>query len=397
MENNMSKSSVINPAWFTDRQYVAIVLREYLRPVGGYDNPIFPPTFAMRPTLQQRHPYNIDPLRNGDNICLIDSIASQANRLEPVLDEFDPRIVRKVTVKVTSGKKKDAQYRSLLEIGHRVADAVVRFSDKADCIAQALKSHDAGNSVDLAKDFATSLVFGAWNSRDAGEKIPRVFQSTIRATNVEPLTRASQYVPPFNYKELLDDEDKPVIDPKTPDKKLSNLGLLAVPVVTMKTKEKNKDLAFRVHGGIIVKGDIRRDASINLVNLRALRTGYSKEATVDTLRAYILGLSLVALLCDQEFTLRQECQLVLDPDRTAERAKQAEERGLAYGKHRLAMVTRDGKETSLNITYEAAKTFAENAARKMQIDQSELVITFDPSKMRTAIKTTTTEDTEEEH
>jgi len=391
----MSKTSPINPEWFTDRQYVAIVLREYLRPIGGYDNPIFPPTFAMRPTLQ-RHPYNIDTLRNGENICLIDSIASQANRLEPIFDDFTPRIVRKVTVKVTSGKNKDVQARSLLEVGHRVADAVVRFSDKADDIAKALKDHDNGNSIDLAKDFATSLVFGAWNSRDAGEKVPRVFQSTIRATNVEPLTRASQYVPPFNYKELLDEQDKPLIDPKMKDAKLSKQGLLAVPVVTMPTKEKNKDLAFRVHGGIVVNGDIRRDASINLVNLRALRTGDSKDVTPETLRAYVFGLALVALLYDQEFSLRQDCQLVLDSDRADERAKQVEAKKLAFGKHKLALVTRDGKETPLDITYDTAKGFAEKAAERLKIEQSELTVNFDPSKMRDAIKATTTDETDEE-
>src|ERR1700758_5650612 len=101
MENAMSNSSLINPNWFTSRDYAAIVLREYLRPVGGYDTPIFPPTFAMREKLQ-RHPYNIDMLKDGSNICLIDSVSSQANRLEPIFDDFNnPRLVRKVTVKVT--------------------------------------------------------------------------------------------------------------------------------------------------------------------------------------------------------------------------------------------------------------------------------------------------------
>lgn len=393
----MSENSAINPAWFISRDYVAIVLREYLRPAAGYDTPIFPPTFAMRPTLQQRHPYNIDVLRNeGSNICLIDSVASQANRLEPIFDEFDPRVVRKVTVKVTSGKKKEDQTRSLLQIGHRVADAVVRFSDKADQVAKALKEHEDGNSIALAKDFATSLVFGAWNSRDAGEKVPRVFQSTIRATDVEPLTRASQYVPPFNYKALLDDRDGRIIDPKTPDKKLSNVGLLAVPVVTMKTKEKNKDLAFRVHGGVLVNGDIRRDASINLVNVRALRAGGSKEIANDALRSYVFGLSLVALLYDQELSLRQDCQLVLDPQRAERRAKDADAEGRAYGRPGLALVTRDGKEAPLAITYAEAKRFAENAARSIGIEQSELVITFEPSKMKAGIKAAGADDTEEE-
>ncbi len=390
----MSETS-INPSWFTDRDVVAIVLREYLRPINGYDTPIFPPTFAMRPTLQ-RHPYNIDTLRNGDNICLIDSIASQSNRLEPIFDTFTPRIVRKVIVKVVSGKNKTESSRSLLEVGHRVADAVVRFSDKADDIAVALSEHDSGNSLALARDFGTSLVFGAWNSRNAGEKVPRTFQSTIRATNVEPLTRASQYVPPFNYKELLDENEKPLIDPKTKDDKLSKQGLLAVPVVTMPTKEKNKDLAFRVHGGILVRGDIRRDASINLVNLRALRTGQLKECTSEDLRAYIFGLALTTLLYDQEFSLRQDCQLVLDADRSKERAKQARDAGRNYGFHRLAIVKRDGTEVPLNISYGEATTFAGAAAEKVKIDQSELSILFDASKMKAAIKGTTDDADEAE-
>jgi CRISPR-associated protein Csb1 len=301
-----------------------------------------------------------------------------------------------VTVKVVSGKKKVEESRSLLDVGHRVADAVVRFSDKADDIATALREHDSGNSLKLARDFATSLVFGAWNSRDAGEKVPRVFQSTIRATNVEPLTRASQYVPPFNYKELLDKDDKPVIDPKTKNDKLSKEGLLAVPVVTMPTKEKNKDLAFRVHGGILVHGDIRRDASINLVNLRALRTGDSKEINPEALRAYIFGLALIALLYDQEFSLRQDCQLVLDPDRTKERAKQAKESQRSYGLHRLAIVKRDGTETLLDISYDAASKFAGGAATKLKIDQTELSIQFDAAKMKDAIKKPTDEAVEED-
>ena len=380
-------STGINLSWFTDRNFVAIVLREYLRPINGYDTPIFPPTFAMRPTLQ-RHPYNIDTLRNGDNICLIDSIASQSNRLEPIFDTFDPRIVRKVTVKVVSGKKKVEDTRSLLEVGHRVADAVVRFSDKADDIALALREHDSGNSLKLAKDFGTSLVFGAWNSRDAGEKVPRVFQSTIRATNVEPLTRASQYVPPFNYKELLDENDKPVIDPKTKDDRLSKQGLLAVPVVTMPTKEKNKDLAFRVHGGILVHGDIRRDASINLVNLRALRTGESQDHAPEELRAYVFGLALTALLYDQEFSLRQDCQLVLDAGRAKQRAEEATKTNRTYGLHGLAIVKRDGTEEPLDIQYGEATQFAKGAAVKLKIEQEELPILFDASKMKAAIKAT---------
>jgi len=80
---------------------------------------------------------------------------------------------------------------------------------------------------------------------------------------------------------------------------------------------------------------------------------------------------------------------VLDAQRAEERAKQAAEKKLAYGKYRLALVTRDGTETPLDISYEAAKVFADEAARTFVIDQSEITVTFDPKKMRDAIKSTT--------
>ncbi len=205
-------------------------------------------------------------------------------------------------------------------------------------------------------------------------------QSTIRATNVEPLTRASQYVPPYDYKALLDEQDKPVIDTKKfPDKKLSNHGLLAVPVVSMKTKQKDPELAFRVHGGVLVHGDIRRDASINLVNVRSLRTGSSTDPTPETLRKYIFGLSLMALLYEQEFALRQDCQLVLDPKRAEERLKDANS---GYGRFGLASVRRDGTEEKLTLTYEDAKSFTDDAAMAMNLDPTTLVITFEASKLR---------------
>jgi CRISPR-associated protein Csb1 len=377
-----------NPSsWLKDTDAVAIVLRQYLRPVDGYDAPIFPPTFAMRPSPQQRHPYNIDTLSDGRNICLIDSIASQSNRVEPIFDTFSPRMVPKVTVKVKSGK--DEESRSLLEIGHRVADAVIRFSDWAKTVSEALLLYSDGDSSSLARIAPTSIVFGAWNSRDGGERIPRLVQSTIRATNVDVLTRASQYVPPFDYKEVVDGKETPIINPKTKNDKLSGQGLLAVPVVTMPTKEKNKELAFRVHGGVLVNGDIRRDAAINLVNLRA--AGASAKSEKDTLNCYLLGLSLVALLYEQDFNLRQGCQLVLDPKRAEQRMKENE-----YGRYAVALVKRDGTESEINLTYDGARQFAENAARAFKITEDEKAVHFDAAMMKAAIKTDSVDTDAEE-
>jgi hypothetical protein len=127
--------------------------------------------------------------------------------------------------------------------------------------------------------------------------------------------------------------------------------------------------------------------------LRALRAGNSTPP--ESLREYIFGLSLIALLYEQDYALRQDCQLVLDTQRARKRAKQAEEEELTYGKYRLALVSRDGTEESLDVTYDEAKKFAVGAASAFKIAQTELTITFDPKKMREAIKSATDDaDTE---
>src|SRR5437588_792763 len=69
----------------------AIVFRRKLRPVEGEGSWIFPPTFTQSESADDDDEgggggYQIDDLPNDEirNVCLIDSIGSQANRIEPV-------------------------------------------------------------------------------------------------------------------------------------------------------------------------------------------------------------------------------------------------------------------------------------------------------------------------
>ena len=59
----------------------ALVVREHLIPVEGADAVLFPATYADIG-------YNIDfenqRERSGRNVCVIDSVGSQANRIEPM-------------------------------------------------------------------------------------------------------------------------------------------------------------------------------------------------------------------------------------------------------------------------------------------------------------------------
>jgi CRISPR-associated protein Csb1 len=56
---------------------VALHLKQRLVPVEGEGGVIFPPTYADIG-------YNIDTLSDGTRVALIDSVGSQANRIEPI-------------------------------------------------------------------------------------------------------------------------------------------------------------------------------------------------------------------------------------------------------------------------------------------------------------------------
>ena len=100
----------------------ALVIREYLVPVERPDGVLFPPTFASGDGFAGG--YNIDGDPNGENIALIDSLGSQANRIEPMFAEPDyAMLVPQVVIKAGAKTVK------LLEAGHRAGDAI----DRAAC------------------------------------------------------------------------------------------------------------------------------------------------------------------------------------------------------------------------------------------------------------------------
>jgi len=277
--------------WLGDSGPAALVIRECLLPVEGPDGVLFPPTYAAGDGFPGG--YNIDELPGGKNVCLVDSVGSQANRIEPIfaLTEYAD-LVPQITV--TAGTKRV----SLLEAGHRAGDAIVRCSELQEELRAAFRALQIGDAEPLAKIAPTSLVFGAWDSRDTQAKVPRLVASTIRAFDVHRLTRSAQYVPATEYvgEKLLDEP----ADKKTRDA-YAERGFVHVP-------------AAASHGGVIATGDIRRDATLHLAALRLLRVGTDEEKT-RALRRYVLGLALVAFAQSPTGYLRQGCNLVPDPQR----------------------------------------------------------------------------------
>jgi CRISPR-associated protein Csb1 len=308
MKTEQYDSYIAVTDWLQKRdQPVAITLNEVLEPSGGPGTIIFPPTYAR---TGGEHPYAISILRSDlsaeaaasqgaeVNICDLDSVGSQANRMEPAFAE--PPLSSLVPQRVM---KAGSETVNLLQIGHRIADGAVRFSalseEAAKAIASLASEHDA---TALARLAPTSLIFGFWDSRDTMLKRPRILSSTIRATNVAVLKRSAQFNPAFdpsklNLAEPDTVEPAPAHDAKDP---LSQQGLRSAPAVD-------------THGGVRVFGQITRRTEINLVALRSVavvKAGNIAVAETLKLRRYLLGLSLVAGRVQNDYNLRQGCLLV---------------------------------------------------------------------------------------
>lgn len=326
--------------WLTSDTAAAIVIREPLVPVEGPDGVVFPATYAAAED-KKVFPggYNIDPPTGEKNVCLVDSVGSQANRIEPLFAKPEyaglvPQII------IQAGERSV----NLLEAGHRAGDAIVRCTPLQKRLQDAFKAILRGDALGMAKIAPTSLVFGVWDSRDTQAKLPRLVAATIRAFDVVRLTRSAQFNPATDYIGLGLLED-------TTDKKVrdaySERGFIHVP-------------ASGSHGGVIAKGGIRRDVTFSLAALRLLAAGDNADDTL-SLRRYVLGLTLVALSAPPQTYLRQGCNLVGDIDHS--RATQ--------------LVNADGTRSELQITPAQALAYATAAANAFGVGESQIV-EFEP-------------------
>jgi CRISPR-associated protein Csb1 len=334
--------------YLSDDGPAALVIREWIMPAEGPDGVVFPATYAAGNGFPGGYNIDTDPA-TGKNVALIDSVGSQANRIEPIFKEEKYRhLVPQIVV--TAGEKEV----SILEAGHRAGDALIRCSSLQDNLREAFNQVFKGNALPLAKIAPTSLVFGVWDSRDTQAKLPRLLASTIRAFNVRPLHRSAQYGPPVDYAalEVFSEEDKAKAEGNTKSP-LAQRGFVHVP-------------ATWTHGGVIADGGIRRDATLSLAALRQLYAGKDAEQT-RSLRRYILGLALVAFTYRPLGHLRQGCLLVLDPTRAKE--------------NEFVEVYADGTRKPCDIAHAMALAFADEAAKAFGVGESRTV-SFEKEKAK---------------
>jgi CRISPR-associated protein Csb1 len=178
--------------------------RRRLQPGGGEGDKVFPPTFAGAGYAieQRRVAGNAQPV----TCVLLDTVQSQANRMEEALQEaLDAGEIQLPVVVVdfsdygpTGDAKRDEKENRLLDpIGkitslqapHRLSDAILRDSEEK---GTAFRSSDAGrelnqagplNATPLYRLSPTSLLFGMWDSTGPkgglGAKFERAIVSEV--------------------------------------------------------------------------------------------------------------------------------------------------------------------------------------------------------------------------
>lgn len=332
--------------------------RTVLQPAGGAGDKVFPPTYAgaIYATESRRLPGRDEPVE----CVLLDSVQSQANRMEEALQQAvdEGRLkIPVIEVDFTGGDLlSEVGKVTSLQAPHRIADAILRDSlldGKPFRKTEVGKKVDAvslANATPLYELCPTALVFGMWDSTGPkgglGAKFARAMVSEIVGIDAEFGVKTSSRIDPVIHKnpplyetesgELTVDESAAVRDskgsPKKYHKKLSELNLGNVTPDFSRYSQKSitnenrqtvdpmrKDGAF-IQAGCVAPGGVTVASAeqmvvLSLPALRRLRfpvQGGQPDPKADAAGRTVLaalGLCAATLAAEKGFDLRSRCLL----------------------------------------------------------------------------------------
>jgi CRISPR-associated protein Csb1 len=295
-----------------------------LQPAGGPGDKIFPPTYpGERSTEPARHVFEIRRIDGKDVRCvLIDSVQSQANRLEEALLEAMhagriamPHITVAFNGQMANGIDiSDLGEITSLDAPHRVFDAIIRdseldgkkFTDTDHY--QALLLAKPTNALQVFKLSPTSLVFGVWNSTGegggVGAKFTRCIVSEIVGVGAVEGQKGAVRIDPLGIRATV----KVVGGPLD-----WNVATGAKGEKGVRPSEINHSniISNLVPGGITIDHALHT-AVLSCAGLRRLRFPRTKDDNAG--RVVLAALALVALI-EQDvagYALRSRCDLVCD-------------------------------------------------------------------------------------
>jgi len=338
-----------------------------LLPEGGPGDKVFPPTFSGGVYCWEHR--RID----GKSVpcVLLDSVASQANRLEEALAELAsagsievPRLVVNFI-----GELADIGEISTLAAPHRVFDAILRDSATSDGkpffksdLYRQLTACNVRNATALFAQAPSALLFGCWDSTGAagglGNKFARIVTSEIVGINAEwGSTQGGVRQDPLAINSNVEiaigpNDDWTVVGKATVTKKERakgtrpseiNHGNVLVKVETGVKETVDADGVIQsqrlpLKGGVTVDYALQTTV-LSLAGLRRLRFPVDgKVGTDEAARGVLAALALVAITAGRErgYWLRSRCGLVAD------------------GSADLEIVNADGSSSPLKIDSAAA-------------------------------------------
>lgn len=187
---------------------VAIRGTAILEPAGGPSDKVFPPTHSVEKGTAL---YAFEPRRIGDTTVpcvLLDSVQSQANRIEESLQLLwaDKRIALPVITVDLSKAAPEVGVVTSLSAPHRIADALLRDSMlegtlfRLSTIGRSFTDATPRSAASLFKVCPTALVFGLWDSTGPkgglGSKFARALVSEIVGINVVGGVKTSSRIDP---------------------------------------------------------------------------------------------------------------------------------------------------------------------------------------------------------
>jgi CRISPR-associated protein Csb1 len=369
-------------------QDAALRRRQILQPVGGKGDKIFPPTYPPSDAMKRaygdkkappQHVFEKRQLNGAAVSCvLIDSVQSQANRLEEAL----LAAVREkaialpyVTVDFSDEAELGLADVTSLDAPHRVYDAILRDSDlngkpfmdseEGRRLAQAKLQ----NATALLEISPTALLFGAWHSTGGGgglgAKFPRCLVSEIIAVDVpaeygpedartgerEVRTagrRTGSRIDPLGILSgvtIFQSKEDPAL--WTPyEAKAATKGANKEPIKYSRKGDKSGKPSVINHGNVtpsvqalgVTCDHVQHTAVISFAGLRRLGFGSGeKDAAGRTLLA-ALGIVALAEQDARGYALRSRCDLVCD------------------GRSPFELVHADGTTERMEVGREAART-----------------------------------------
>jgi CRISPR-associated protein Csb1 len=316
----------------------AVRRKQILQPVGGRGDKLFPPTYPEERRGQgPRHVFERRRVNGHEAWCvLVDSVQSQANRLEEAL----LAAVRQgaielpyITVDFSNASLAGLSEITSLDAPHRIYDAILRDSlldtqpFMKSPLGLRLAEAKPADATALLQASPTALLFGAWHSTGEGgglgAKFPRCLVSEIIAVDV-PVEDGST------------DSRANEVEVRTSGRRTGSridpLGVLRKVQVFKGqdgwdvTKERAGKNAKQVRPSEINHGNIaptvqplgvtcdyaEHTAVLSFAGLRRLAFGGGKKDSAG--RALLAALGLVALT-EQDargYALRSRCDLVCD-------------------------------------------------------------------------------------